>query len=170
MADETNVNTPEPAEEPKPETEKKPEPAPKAEPEKEDSPSAEELAEFRKWQESRKTESEKKAAELGRANKAKEAAEARAAAAELKLTAMSKGVSADALDDVIALARTKITDKVTAEQAIEEIVKKYPAFAPSGTTGAPTKNNHDSESFNEEKARRIMGLPPKNNTNLTPTC
>ena len=70
--------------------------------EKDDIPSSEELAEFRKWQESQKSEAEK----------ARLAAEERAAAAELKLTAMSKGVSSEALGDVIALAKTKITDIV----------------------------------------------------------
>ncbi len=58
---------------------------------------------------------------------------------------MSKGVSAEALNDVIAIAKTKITDKVTAEQAIDEIVKKYPAVTnptePSITTGVRTGGN-----------------------------
>lgn len=95
--------------------------------EKDDTLSSEELAEFRKWQESQKSDAEKQAA------------------AELKLTAMSKGVSSEALGDVIALAKTKITDKVTAEQAIDEIIKKYPAFTESSkpgiTTGVRTGGN-----------------------------
>lgn len=111
----------------------------------ENTPSAEEIAEFRKWQESQKSDAEKQAAAIGKAEKAKQAAEERAAAAELKFTAMSKGVSAEALNDVIALAKTKITDKVTAEQAIDEIIKKYPAFTkssePSITTGVRTGGN-----------------------------
>lgn len=71
-----------------------------------------------------------------------------------------KGISAEALDDVIALAKTKISDKVTAEQAIEEIVTKYPSFSGNGgTTGTQTLNNHSSEEIDEAKARKIMGLP-----------
>lgn len=108
-------------------------------------PSAEELTAFRKWQESQKSEAEKQAAAIGKAEKAKQAAEERAAEAELKLTAMSKGVSAEALSDAIALAKTKITDKVTAEQAIDGIIKKYPAFTKSAepgiTTGVRTGGN-----------------------------
>lgn len=120
---------------------------PKAEPavKDPDAPSAEELAAFRKWQESQKSDAEKQAAAIGKAEKARADAEAKAAAAELKLTAMSKGVPAAALDDVITLAKTKITDKVTAEQAIDEIIKKYPAFAktaePGITTGVRTGGN-----------------------------
>ena len=121
-------------------------PEPKAEPVKDpDTPSAEELAAFHKWQESQKSDAEKQAAAISKAEKARAEAEAKAAAAELKLTAMSKGVSAAALDDVITLAKTKITDKVTAEQAIDEIIKKYPAFAkttePGITTGVRTGGN-----------------------------
>lgn len=113
--------------------------------EKDDVPSAEELTAFRKWQESQKSDAEKQAAAIGKAEKARQAAEERAAEAELKLTAMSKGVSSKALSDVIALAKTKITDKVNAEQAIDAIIKKYPAFTksaePSITTGVRTGGN-----------------------------
>lgn len=121
-------------------------PEPKADPVKDpDAPSAEELAAFRKWQESQKSDAEKQAAAIGKAEKARADAEAKAAAAELKMTAMSKGVPVAALDDVITLAKTKITDKMTAEQAIDEIIKKYPAFAktaePGITTGVRTGGN-----------------------------
>lgn len=114
-------------------------------PQKADTPSSEELAAFRKWQESQKSDAEKQAEAIGKAEKARIAAEEKAAAAELKLTAMSKGISTDALNDVIALAKTKITGKVTAEQAIDEIIKKYPAFTESSkpgiTTGVRTGGN-----------------------------
>ena len=130
---------------------------------KSDSPSAEELAEFRKWQESQKSEAEKLAAALAKADKARLAAEERASAAELKSTAMSKGVSAEAVGDVIALAKTKITDKVTAEAAIDEIIKKYPSFAQNTVqdTGTHTPNNNTNMEADDAKIRRIMGLPEK---------
>lgn len=105
---------------------------------KPDTPTQEELAAFRKWQESQQSEAEKQAAAISKAEKARLAAEAKAAAAELKLSALSKGVTAEALDDVIALARTKISDSVTAEQAIEAIVQKYPQFGAGVTTGVHT--------------------------------
>lgn len=118
---------------------------PQKSPENSDDLSAEELAAFRKWQESQKSDAEKQAAAIGKAEKARLAAEEKAAAAELKLTAMSKGVSAEALGDVIALAKIKISDKVTAEQAIDEIIKKYPTFTestkPGITTGVRTGGN-----------------------------
>ena len=156
----TEPNIPTPA---KAETTPEPKPEPKSEPVKAaDTPTAEELAEFSKWQETQKTDAEKNAAAIGKAEKARDAAEARAAAAELKYTALSKGVTAEALDDVIALAKTKISDKVSAEQAIEDIVKKYPAFKGStGTTGIDTLNNSPIMDTDDAKIRRVMGLPEK---------
>lgn len=127
------------------------------------SPSDEELAEFHKWKESQQSEAEKQAAAIAKAEKARIASDERAAAAELKLTALSKGITADALDDVIALAKTKITDKMTAEQAIEDIIKKYPAFAskPNLDTGTHTTNNKIEA--DETALRKAMGLPIKTN-------
>ncbi|MBE6847798.1 MAG: hypothetical protein E7503_06680 [Ruminococcus sp.] len=155
---------PAPAPAPAPQTPPQETPAPAPAEPKEYAPSADELEAFRKWKESQQSEAEKQAAAISKAEKARTAAEAKAAAAELKLTAMRKGVPADALDDVIALAKTKITDKVTAEAAIDEIIRKYPAFsaagAASGTTGAATPNNPPPTGTDEAKARRIMGLPP----------
>ena len=111
---------------------------------KEDSPSKEELNAFRKWQESQKSEAEKQAAAIRKAEKAKEEAESRATATEMKLTAISNGVKSDAVADVIALAKTKVTDKTTVDQAIDEIVKKYPHFLSQSapmTTGTKTTGN-----------------------------
>lgn len=153
---------PEPGKEPEPKPDPPPAPAPQPEPTP-DAPSAEELAAFRKWQESQRTDAEKHAAAISKAEKARTDAEERAAAAELKVTALGKGVTADALEDVIALAKTKVSDKVTAEQAIEDILKKYPAFgtAKPVTTGTATHNNSPSADTDDAKIRRVMGLPEK---------
>ncbi len=60
---------------------------------KKDMPSDEELAAFRKWQEAQKSDAEKHAAAIGKAEKARLAAEEKAALAELKVTALSKGIA-----------------------------------------------------------------------------
>lgn len=149
------VSDSKPEKQPIPKTEVKTETAP-------DTPSAEELAEFRKWQESQKSEAEKQALALAKADKARLAAEERASAAELKFTAMAKGVFAEAVGDVIALAKTKITDKVTAEQAIDEIIKKYPSFAQNTVqdTGTHTPNNN-TITDDDAELRKVMGLPAR---------
>ncbi len=109
---------------------------------KDDAPSKAELDAFRKWQESQKSEAEKQAAAISKAEKARADAEGRATAAEMKLAAVSKGVKAEAVADVIALAKTKVNDKVTVDQAIDEIIKKYPQFSAAAsepiTTGTKT--------------------------------
>ena len=70
-----------------------------------------------------------------------------AAAAEAKAYAYSKGVNAEAVDDVIALAIPKVDDNTTMEKAIEAVIAKYPSFcsakseAPKGiTTGVSFGN------------------------------
>lgn len=130
----------------------------------EESPSAEELAEFRKWQESQKSDAEKHAAAISKAEKAKLAAEQKAADFEAKYTAMLKGVNAEAVEDVIALARVKVSDDVTLDDAISEVIKKYPSFTskPDITTGTSTPNNK-SNSNDDTALRRAMGLPVSQN-------
>ncbi len=108
-------------------------------------PSKEELAAFRAWQDSQKTAEEKHADELKTAQDKQTAAEQRAADLEAKLAAMSKGVSAAAVDDVIALAKGRVSEDVSLDKAIDEVLKKYPQFATGAeapkakiTTGVPS--------------------------------
>lgn len=106
-------------------------------------PTKEELAEYKKWRDENKTAEEKTAEEIKAANEAKAAAEQRAADFEAKYTAMNKGVKSEAVEDVIALARVKVSDSVTLEQAIDEVIKKYPQFsgsAPTITTSVPNSS------------------------------
>ncbi len=108
-------------------------------------PSKEELEAFRKWQDEQKTDEQRHADELKTAQDKQTAAEQRAADLEAKLTAMSKGVSAAAVDDVIALAKGRVSDEVTLDKAVDEVLKKYPQFTAAGeapkpkiTTGVPS--------------------------------
>ena len=73
------------------------------------------------------------------------------------------------LDDVITLAMSKVRDDKTVEQAIDEVIKKHPSFC-AAAEKAPEKkpsflgaSGSGSNSQNDENmARAIMGLPPKN--------
>lgn len=115
--------------------------------ERKNMPTKEELAEFKKWQDSQKTAEQISQEKITAAESEKAEAEKRAAAAEAKCTAFSKGVKADSVDDVIALAMAKVSDSVSIEQAIDEVVKKYPSFcgaaqeAPKGITTGVSFNN-----------------------------
>lgn len=125
-------------------------------------PSADELKAFNDWKESQKSEQEKTAEKIKLAQEAQTAAEQKASVLEAKLTAVSKGVKPEAVDDVIALAKNKVSDTVTLEQAIDGVIAKYPHFSGSAaekpeTTGIPTPNNADTAK-NDSLLRKAMGL------------
>lgn len=111
--------------------------------EKKNLPDKKRLEAFKAWEDSQKTAEEKQADIIAQAEKSKADAEQRAIEFEAKYTAISKGVKADAVEDVIALAKAKVTDTVTLDKAIDEVIKKYPQFsgnAPVITTGVKTNN------------------------------
>lgn len=128
-------------------------------------PSKEDLEAFKTWQDSQKTAEEKHNEAVNAANLAKDNAEQRAYDFEAKYTAMAKGVKNEAVDDVIALAKGKVNDDTTLEQAIDAVIKKYPSFAAiaqlPGTTGVHTPNNSTANTTDEAAVRKVMGLPDK---------
>ena len=110
-------------------------------------PSKEEMDAFHKWQDSQKTAEQLSAEKISAAQTAASEAEKRAAAAEAKCCAFSKGVSKEAVDDVIALAMNKVDDNTPIDKAIDAVIAKYPSFcsakseAPKGiTTGVSFGN------------------------------
>ena len=122
-------------------------------------PSKEEMDAFHKWQDSQKTAEQLSAEKISAAQTAASEAEKRAAAAEAKCCAFSKGVSKEAVDDVIALAMNKVDDNTPIDKAIEAVIAKYPSFcsakseAPKGiTTGVSFGNGGGSQLSGVEAA------------------
>ena len=122
-------------------------------------PSKEEMDAFHKWQDSQKTAEQLSAEKISAAENRAAEAEKKAAAAEAKAYAYSKGVNAEAVDDVIALAIPKVDDNTTMEKAIEAVIAKYPSFcsakseAPKGiTTGVSFGNGGGSQLSGVEAA------------------
>ena len=122
-------------------------------------PSKEEMDAFHKWQDSQKTAEQLSAEKISAAESRASEAEKKAAAAEAKAYAYSKGVNAEAVDDVIALAIPKVDDNTTMEKAIEAVIAKYPSFcsakseAPKGiTTGVSFGNGGGSQLSGVEAA------------------
>lgn len=112
--------------------------------EKKNIPDKKRLEAFKAWEDSQKTVEEKQSEAISNAEKAKLEAEQRASDFEAKYTAISKGVKSDAVEDIIALAKAKVTDTVTLDKAIDEVIKKYPSFKgeiQTITTGTKTNNN-----------------------------
>ena len=101
-------------------------------------PTKDELTAFRSWQNSQKT-AEQKAADL-----------------EAMFAAMKAGVSAEAAEDVVALAKLKVSEDMPLTAAIAEVLKKYPQFcsgtaAPVTTTGAKINNGGSTTISGVEK-------------------
>ena len=122
-------------------------------------PSKEEMDAFHKWQDSQKTAEQLSAEKISAAQTAASEAEKRAAAAEAKCCAFSKGVSKEAVDDVIALAMNKVDDNTPIDKAIDAVIAKYPSFcsakseAPKGiTTGVSFGNGGGSQPSGVEAA------------------
>lgn len=91
-------------------------------------PTKEELKAYKEWRDSQKTAEELSAEKISAAESGRAEAEKRAAAAEAKCCAYSKGVSKEAVDDVIALAMAKVNDDTPIEKAIDAVIAKYPSF------------------------------------------
>ena len=75
--------------------------------------------------------------------------------------ALKAGVKAECTADVLALAKSRVTDKVPLEKAIDLVVEAYPQFKgapiPSITTSAKTSNDDVSEA-DDAFVNRIMGI------------
>ena len=122
-------------------------------------PTKEEMEAFKKWQDSQKTAEQLSAEKISAAESGKAEAEKRAAAAEAKCCAYSKGVRAEAVDDVIALAMAKVNDDTPIEKAIDAVIAKYPSFCsakseqPKGiTTGVSFGNGSGTQLSGVEAA------------------
>ncbi|ESU87991.1 hypothetical protein HMPREF1240_0310 [Streptococcus pyogenes GA03455] len=86
------------------------------------------LKAFQEWQESQRSESEKQTEILNAKDKELEEARANNKALNAKLAAMSLGVNAESIDDVIALSERLVTDETSMEDAIKTVLGKYPHF------------------------------------------
>lgn len=120
------------------------------------------LKAYEEWQESQKSEADKQVELI--ASKDKELTEALDAnkRLEAKVSALTQGVNADSIDDVIALSERLVNEDMTIDEAIKQIVGKYPQFAnvsnvtekkPTFTVvdnpSASTKTDMSKEQFKE---------------------
>ena len=88
------------------------------------------IEEYNKYLESQKTENEKQQEALNKANGEREDALRRAQIAENKVACYSAGINPDCVDDVLAIASTKITDDKDLDAVLKEMKedKKYESF------------------------------------------
>lgn len=83
-------------------------------------------------------------------SKARKAAESRASKAEAKVACYEAGVAKESVDDVTALARAymEADEDLDLEDAIEEVVKKYPHFKKSSAGS----DEDDGDEGNKKKS------------------
>lgn len=82
------------------------------------------------------------------------AANARAAAAEMKVSALTAGVNPKRMDDMILLAQAKISNGQTADQAFADLKKDYPdAFGAEASGGTGNHVNPANKTGNDGESR-----------------
>lgn len=87
------------------------------------------MKKFKEWQDSQKTEQEKQQEKLNNLSKEKDSLSTENQDLKAQLSAMKKGVLGDSVEDVVALAKQRVSDDVTIDEAIDQIIEKYPHFA-----------------------------------------
>lgn len=79
-----------------------------------------------------------------------------------KVHALSVGVAADCIEDVLALAKAKVAGDVTLDKAIDSVIEKYPSFKgekPKAiVTSAVATVNDEQKTADEARINKIMGI------------
>lgn len=86
------------------------------------------ITKFKEWQDSQKTDAEKQAAALEQASKDLEATKAEKETLAAQLTALKYDADPEKLTDLIVLAKTRVTDEVTMDEALKQTLEQYPDF------------------------------------------
>lgn len=95
------------------------------------------VEQHRAYVDSQKSEAQKQAEQFEQAQQALQAKDGEIFNLTAKLAAVSHGVQADALDDVITLAKGLTSDKVDINAAIGQVIEKYPHFAQQQAPSVP---------------------------------
>ena len=80
-----------------------------------------------------------------------------------KVHALSIGVAAACIEDVLALAKSKVGGDVTLDKAIDSVIEKYPSFKgekpPKAiVTSAVATVNDEQKTADEARINKIMGI------------
>ena len=80
-----------------------------------------------------------------------------------KVHALSVGVAADCIEDVLALAKAKVGGDVTLDKAIDSVIEKYPSFKgekpPKAiVTSSVATVNDEQKTADEARINKIMGI------------
>ncbi|MEG0579882.1 MAG: hypothetical protein RR490_08200 [Niameybacter sp.] len=99
------------------------------------------LIKHKEYLENQKTEVEKLQGESATEKSARLAAEQKVTLLEHKFEAMKLGVKPDCVDDIMALAQTRVTETKDFASAIGELKTKYPDFFGENPSGSGSEAN-----------------------------
>ena len=121
-----------------------------------------EAEEFKKWKESQKTDEEKRNEAAQQLKDSAAESEKRAIAAENKLSALTAGVTAESIDDALAIALLKVTEDKPLDKVFEEMKKepRYAGFFGAGQsssdgTGSSATHNKGNQQNKENIGERL---------------
>ena len=115
------------------------------------------LQQLKEWKDSQKSEAEKQSEALATKEKELEQVLSDKKNLEAKLSALTLGVNAESVDDVITLSARLVSDEVSIEDAIGQVLQKYPQFGRAEQTeekkptfsagGNPTAGTNSEDAF-----------------------
>lgn len=118
---------------------------------------------FQEWQESQKTEQQKQQEQLETLTGSNKKLSNENTSLKAQISAMKQGVKGDSVEDVVTLAERLISDDITLDEAIKQVVEKYPHFAgepeqeeekkPSFTTGQHATSGTNNDPFAAKMAK-----------------
>ena len=122
------------------------------------------LAKQKELEESQKTEAQKAAERMAELEEQLKGKDDQAFTLQAQLAAFKAGVQEDSFEDVMVLAKAKANDKVTIDEAIKQVVEKYPHFANKAQeeTPKPKFAQPNSQRQADDKDPIAMALLGKN--------
>lgn len=84
---------------------------------------------FQQWQDEQKTELEKQQDQLKALSTDKDTLSNENQTLKAQLSALKQGVNSEFVEDVVALAERQVNDDVSIDDAIKQVVEKYPHFS-----------------------------------------
>lgn len=97
------------------------------------------MKKFQEWQEAQKTDAEKQAEKLQNLEKDSLEKDKTIKTLEARLSARNAGVVADSVEDVVALAERLVSEETSIDDAIKQVIEKYPHFAEEPKEEEPGK-------------------------------
>nr|MDH3162300.1 hypothetical protein [Bacillus licheniformis] len=119
------------------------------------------LSKFKEWQESQKTEAEKMADSLKDYETKYNTALSENESLKAQIATMGAGVQADAVQDVVTLAKPLVSDEVDMNATIEKVLEKYPHFkgeaGEEDDTAFYTVGDHKKQTKTDSFASALFG-------------